>query len=185
MRRKPEPKPWERYEILATQLLNSIASEFDVDWFEGKQSVPGSSGTAWEIDAKGVVEDGEGFIVVECRKTKSRQSQAKVGALAFTLIDTGASAGILVSPMPLQRGAQKIAKASRIHHVQLDANSTSREFVMKFLDKLFMGVSDTAGIHDDVVELVRRACSACGRRFEAQGFETRCPTCELSETPSA
>ena len=177
MKRKAEQKPWERYEVVAKELLNSIASEFGVDRFEGKQSVRGSSGTTWEIDAKGVTEEGKRFVVVECRETRARQSQAKVGALAFTLIDTGADAGVIVSPMPLQLGAQKVAIARHIHHVQIDANSTPREFAMKFLDKLFMGVADTAVVRDHVVETVQRVCRSCDSRFEALGTETECAAC--------
>lgn len=44
--------------------------------------------TDWEIDAKGVKIGGEGFVIIECRRNTTRkQSQGKVGELAFRIID--------------------------------------------------------------------------------------------------
>ena len=65
--------PWQRYEEVAAKLLTRIASEFGVARFEGKQLLPGARGAEWEIDAKGVSENGERVVVVECRRTKSGQ----------------------------------------------------------------------------------------------------------------
>jgi hypothetical protein len=100
-----EPKKWETYEEVAAHLLNEMAAEFGLDYFEGKQSVEGKkSGTSYEIDAKGATRDGDIFFIVECRRyTKSRQSQERVGALAYRILDTGASGGIIdfISIKPL------------------------------------------------------------------------------------
>ena len=87
---------WESYEQVAAYLLNQFASEFGLDLVEGKQEVVGHfSGTTWEIDAKGVRTGNTGFIIVECRRyTTSKQSQGKVGALAFSILDSGAEGGI-------------------------------------------------------------------------------------------
>jgi len=82
-------KEWQTYEEVATYLLNQIAEEFNLSRFEGKQKVIGKrSGTEWEIDAKGIKESDEMFIIVECRRyTKSKQTQEKIGALAYRIID--------------------------------------------------------------------------------------------------
>jgi hypothetical protein len=137
-----EPKTWESYEQVTTYLLNQIASEFGLERFEGKQTVVGDrSGTEWEIDAKGVGENDEIFLIVECRRyTKSRQNQEKVGSLAYRIIDTGAEGGILVSPLGLQEGAAKIARSENIYSVTLDEDSTRTEYVLRFLEKLRVGV---------------------------------------------
>ena len=67
-----EQTTWKTYEEVAAYLLNQFASEFGLERVEGKQLVPGQrSGTKYKIDAKGVVDGGEAFIIVECRRYKS------------------------------------------------------------------------------------------------------------------
>jgi len=136
-----EPKSWESFEEVAVYLLDQIAHEFGLQNFEGKQAIVGKrSGTKWEIDAKGVSENDEVFFIVECRRyTTSRQNPEKVGGLAYKIIDTGAKGGIVVSPLGLQEGAAKVAKAENIYNVILDENSTRTEYVLKFLDSVRYG----------------------------------------------
>jgi hypothetical protein len=135
------PKAWETYEQVAAYLLNQFASEFGLQKVEGKQKVSGKmSGTEWEIDAKGVGHSGEVFLIVECRRsTTSRQSQEKVGGLAYRIFDTGAKGGIMVSPLGLHEGASKIARAANIYSVVLNKDSTTSEYVLEFLNKLRVG----------------------------------------------
>jgi hypothetical protein len=126
---------WGSYEALAQHLLDQFAVNFNLGKVEGKQVVPGNSGISWEIDAKGILKDGEGFIVVECRRyTNSRLNQEDVGALAFRIQDAGAQGGIIVSPLELQSGAKKIAEYSNISHVILSPDSTTRDYLLKFLE---------------------------------------------------
>ncbi len=145
-------KAWSSYEEVAAYLLDRNAKEFGLERVEGKQSVTGQrSGTSWKIDAKGVKKNSEGFIIVECRRyTTSKQNQEQMGALAYRIIDTGASGGIIVSPLGLQIGAQKVASAEQILEVELDANSTPSEFALRFLNKLMIGVADTLVFRDSV-----------------------------------
>ena len=120
---------------------------------EGKQKIPGvKSGTDWEIDAKGVREGNEGFIIIECRRyTTSKQNEEKLAALAHRIEDTGAVGGILVSPLGLQEGAAKIATAKNIIEVQLNADCTPEEFVMRFLGKLIAGIKETVALGENAV----------------------------------
>ena len=134
-------KDWERYEQTAQYLLNEFATHFGLGRVEGKQVVPGISGTEWEIDAKGVNADGERFLIVECRRWQSRLSQEDVGALAYRINDTGAQGGILVTPAKLQSGAQKIAEHESIHQVILDKDSTTEAYVIEFLDRVIIGLN--------------------------------------------
>lgn len=55
-----------QYEELAAYFLNLSKEEFGLKEVEGKQKIVGKA-TKWEIDAKGVLQNGEGFIVVECK----------------------------------------------------------------------------------------------------------------------
>ncbi len=142
----PEKKSWQSYEEVATYLLNEFAEYFGLECVEGKQRVPGKK-TDWEIDAKGIAKNGEGFLVVECKRRKGRLSQGLICSLAYSIQDTGAQGGIVVTPIDLQKGAKKIAAHENIHHVILDQNSTTSQYVLRFLNKVFVGVEVTAGVH--------------------------------------
>jgi hypothetical protein len=145
-------KKWETYEEVARYLLDEIAHKFDLSQFEGKQKIDGKkSGTKWEIDAKGVKDDSDIFFIVECRRYRtSRQSQEKIGALAYKIQDTGASGGIIVSPLGMQEGAKKIAESENIHEVQLDPESTTENYVMQFLNEILVGITEKFRMKDSV-----------------------------------
>jgi hypothetical protein len=99
-------KTWENYEQVAQYLLDEFAVHFGLGRVEGKQIVPGQSGTTWEIDAKGVKADGEGFVIVECRRhTNSGLPQESLGGLAFRIPDTQVAGAIVVTPLDIQAGA--------------------------------------------------------------------------------
>ncbi len=154
---KSKDTNWKTYEEVACYLLNQISEKFGVSSFEGKQKIEGQkSGTPWEIDAKGIKKGTDIFLIVECRRyTTSRQSQEKVGALAYRVQDTHAAGGIIVSPLGLQKGAEKVAIAENIHEVILDVNSTTKDFFMKYLNDFFLGVSDSIKFTDSVTVIKR------------------------------
>lgn len=172
-------KRWENYEDVARYLLNQFSKEFGLSKVEGKQKVIGNkSRTEWEIDAKGIGNASEGFIIIECRQYKtSKQSQEKIGALAYRIQDTGAEGGIIVSPLGLQKGAQKIAQSENIIEVKLSANSTPHDFCMQFLDKVMVGLSETITISEKVIVTISRPCQACGKTFTVRENEKKCPSC--------
>jgi Restriction endonuclease len=134
---------WQTYEQVAAWLLNQFASEFGLDRVEGKQDVAGqSTGTNWQIDAKGVREGDGGFMIVECRRyTKSRICQEEVAGLAYRIMDSGAIGGIVVSPLGFQEGASKVAASEGIFAVTLDPSSTPKSFSIAFLNKFRAGGS--------------------------------------------
>jgi hypothetical protein len=150
-------KAWKTYEEVAQYLLNRFAEHFNLGRVEGKQIVPCESGAEWEIDAKGVTADGEGLLIVECRRyTKSRLNQESMAALAFRIQDTGAEGGIVVSPLELQSGAKKVAARSDVVHVILDPKSTTTDYMMKFLNQIFVRISDTVSLTDSVhIQVIR------------------------------
>lgn len=170
---------WRTYEEVATYLLDKNAKEFGLIKVEGKQSLSGKrSGTNWVVDAKGIKNDGIGFVIIECRRyTTSKQNQEKIGALAYRIIDTGASGGIIVSPMGLQSGAEKIASSEGILEVILDADSTPHTFAMRFLNKLMVGMHDTVSFSDKLTATHHRTCERCGKRFEVKENEMVCCDC--------
>ncbi len=151
---------WSSYEDVAVYLLNEVASVLDLERVEGKQYVVGvRSGMRWEIEGKGVKVDGEGFVIVECRRyTKSKQKPEQMGGLAYRIIDTGAEGAIIISPLGLQVGAAKIAAAENIQTVYMDKNSTRTDYLFRFLSQVFVGVSDSADVTDEAkIEVIKSA----------------------------
>ena len=152
-------KKSESYEEVAAYLLDKFASDFELERVEGKQTIQGQrSGTEWEIDAKGVRKGNEGFIIVECRRyTVSKQNHEKIGGLAYRIIDTGAEGGIVVSPLGLQEGAEKIAAAEDIQSVELRSDSTIYDYFLRFLNNVMVGVHDTIHLEDVVIVIKKWA----------------------------
>lgn len=160
-------------------MLEKIKKELKLQSIEGKQKLIGlDTGTEWEVDAKGVSEESEGIVLIECRRyTASRQNQERVAALAYRIHDTRARGGIMVTPLGLQSGAKRVAEANNIKSVEIDANSTPENFAMRFLKQLFGGVTDKIGLSDAVDAVVIKKCKACGSSFKQINDEVLCANC--------
>lgn len=143
---------WRSYEEVAIYLLNQFADKFQLGHVEGKQKlVDNHSGTTWEIDGKGVMTEGQGFVIVECRRyTKSKQKQEEMASIAYRIKNTGAAGGIIVSPLGLQAGADKIARAENIMSVQMNENSTKTKYVVQFLNSIFVGMEEAVTSEDSL-----------------------------------
>lgn len=143
---------WKSYEDVARYFLNRFRQEFGLERVDPKQKIAGSSGTSWEIDAKGLREgDNSAIMLIECRQHRSKRlNQEAVGGLAYRIIDTGASGGIIISPLPMQDGARKVAEANNIVHVQLGPDSTPENFAISFFNKIFVGITERVTISDNV-----------------------------------
>ncbi|MCA9372447.1 hypothetical protein KC726_06220, partial [Candidatus Woesebacteria bacterium] len=61
-------------------------------------------------------------------------------------MDTGANGGIVITPMGLQEGAERVAKAENIQQVILHPESSTTDYVLKFLNKTMVGASFNSGI---------------------------------------
>lgn len=144
---KKADKTWKSYEEVAAFVLDQCAAEFGLGRFDGKQIIPGASGTDWEVDARGWSNDGATFVVVECKKhTGTGISQALTGSLAYAIKDTGAAGGFLVSPCGLQSGAKKVAAAEGIQEIKLDPKSTTSAYFGEWLGTLRAGFVDTVNV---------------------------------------
>lgn len=173
---------WNTYEDVAAYLLAKFAEYFGLLRVEGKQSIPGlRSGTDWTIDAKGIpTSSTEAFIIIECRRhTTTKEDQEQLGGLAYRIIDTGAQGGILVSPLGFQSGAQKVAQAEGIVHVELHPDSTPTEFSMRFLNQLFIGICDHCHVSDHYTAELIRVCKRCGNKFTVWDNEQICDACSI------
>ena len=152
-------KEWKNYEEVAIYLLDQVASELGLERVDAKQGIYGSrSLTNWEIDGKGMKVGNEGFVIIECRRyTTSKQNQGKIAQLAYSILDAGASGGILVSPLGFQEGAKKVAAAEGIEEVLMDANSTRTDYMLRFLNKAFIGMSAVAAVTETLTVTIVRA----------------------------
>lgn len=170
---------WKDYEAVAAHLLNQFSEHFNLARVEGKQVVHGNrSSTNWTIDAKGVVEGSDAFVIVECRRhTTSKQDQEQLAGLAYRIMDTEAEGGILVSPMGFQSGAAKVANSERIVYVELHPDSTVEEFSMRFLNQLFLGMHERCSVSDSCFSVLSRPCAICGKSFTVQVDEQTCESC--------
>jgi hypothetical protein len=105
-----------------------------------------------------VARNGDIFVIVECRRyTTSHLDQESLGALAYRIFDTGAAGAIVVSPLGLQGGAEKVAQSERVVSVTLDPSSSTTDYVMKFLDKIRVGLSGTLHLKGELSgKLIRK-----------------------------
>ncbi|MBL8415280.1 MAG: hypothetical protein JNM42_12655 [Propionivibrio sp.] len=170
---------WQTYEEVAAYLLGNFSEHFGLSRVEGKQSIPGvRSGTDWTIDAKGICQGTEAFVIIECRRhTTSKQDQEQLDGLAYRIIDTCAQAGILVSPLGFQSGAEKVAQSEGIVHVELHEDSTPTEFAMRFLNKIFVGIHERCQLSGHCEAELRRVCEKCGEQFPVRANERMCDVC--------
>ena len=148
---------WKRYEQVAAQLIDMMKAELGLEAVDGPMSLPGKSGTSWAIDVT-ARRIGGGTVIVECRRKKRRLAQEDVAAVAYRINDTGSAGGITVSPEPLQAGAALVAKAEGIVHVELNAESTATDYVMRLLGRCFIGASvrEQLNVQDQACAVVIR-----------------------------
>jgi hypothetical protein len=148
---------WQNYEQVAVYVCEQIKDRLGLKKVEGKQEIIGvQSGMKWTVDGKGICEGNEGFLFIEVRRQlTSGQKPEQLGGLAYRIRDTGASGGIMVSPLPIQEGAKKIAEAEKIYEITLHENSTCESFIAKFLNDLMVGARDNIHVCDEAnVEIV-------------------------------
>jgi hypothetical protein len=139
-----ESTTWETYEEVARYLLEKMGDTLGLglESVAGKQKLVGESGAEWEIDGKGVTADAGAIVAIECRRyTTSKLKQKDMAALAWTISDVGASGGIVVTPIGVRGGGQIVAKSASIEVVHLDADASTTDYVLKFLEKVVAGRS--------------------------------------------
>jgi hypothetical protein len=135
---------WSVYEDAARRVISDIRQHLGVAAIEGKQGVQGDSGTIWEIDAKAWRDGLNNFLIVEVRRhTTSRLNQEHVAAIAYRIHDVGGDGGIVVSPHPMQKGANIVADHEDIAHIILSKDSTPENYLAEFMGKRFLGASIT------------------------------------------
>jgi hypothetical protein len=149
------PQTWRSYEDLARHVLLHFADMLGISEVEAKQRLIGATGTQWEIDAKGVMTDGRGFLVVECKeRSAARLDQATIGSLAFTVKDVGAQGAVIVTSIGLQEGAEKVAQHEDFKVVFLPKDGTFEQFFASCGNCLLQKVSERANASLALTSLV-------------------------------
>jgi hypothetical protein len=138
-------QPWKRYELVAQQLLDMVKADLGLSSVGPGETLGGASGTQWAIDGSARNLDGQ-TVIIECRRKTRRLEQEDVAAVAYRIRDTGSAGGLIVSPEPLQSGARIVADAEGIEHIELSADSTPTDYLMKLLGRRFVGAS----VHDQL-----------------------------------
>ena len=143
---------WETYEQVARKVVSDLHRELDAVDITGKQKLQGESGATWEIDGKATSGVSDGFFVVEARRhITSGQKQEHMAALAYRIKDLGGIGGIIVSPLPLQRGAKLIAEHEHIAELRLAPDSTTENYIAQFLAQTFHHATVKSGFAlDDI-----------------------------------
>ena len=112
----------------------------------------------WDIEVAGYKQGSRRLILVECKNRSRNIEPEQAGGFAYRIEDTGAERGYLVTPLDkgLSKGAQEIADYEQIRHIQVARESTPDDYVMRCADNLFVGVSDTLRLTDEVTAVVVR-----------------------------
>jgi len=137
-------REWEIYEQVAGQLLEKLSTALglELERVEGKQTLPGESGTEWEIDRVGITKGGGKVVAIECRRYPNDTiNQAAIAAMAYTMRDVGAKSGIVVTPKGVELGGRTVAEFEGIVIVLLNADATTTDFLLETMDKLIAGRS--------------------------------------------
>lgn len=141
------PAKWETYEQVARRVVADLRHELGIADVTGRQELKGESGAIWTIDGKATCGASDGFFVIEARRhTASGQKQEHMAALAYRIQDLGGAGGIIVSPLPLQRGAKLIAAHEQIAELRLSADSTTENYVAQFLEQTFHHATFESGV---------------------------------------
>jgi hypothetical protein len=139
---------WLVYEEAARKVLSDLRQALGLARVEGKQTLHGASGADWEVDATAWRTGSDGFLLIEVRRqTSGGVKQEAIAGVAHRIQDVSAAGGIIVSPLPLQRGAKLVAASADICHVTLSAESTTEKYIAEFMGRRFLGASVTESVN--------------------------------------
>jgi hypothetical protein len=111
----------------------------------GPGQVKGESGFIWNIEVIGYAAAHEKLVMFEVRRKTTRNIEpGEAGELALRIQDTGAEKGYFVTPLSrgLSRGAKKVADFRQIGHIQVSADSTPENYIMRCIEQVFVGLTN-------------------------------------------
>ena len=139
-------KLWESYEDAFRAILERHKEFFGLDAVEpGPGKVPSESGYVYNVEVIGYAKGDHKAVLFECRRRTTRNLEPKdAGEFAYRIESTGAKKGYFVTPLEhgLSGGAKTISAYEQIGHIQLSECATPHDYVMRFLDQVFAGISN-------------------------------------------
>lgn len=147
-------KAWKEFEDAFRAILDAHKESFDLDHVEPRPAKASSeSGHVYDVEVLGYTKGGEKRVIFECRR-KSRNLEPKdAGELAYRILATNSERGYFVTTLDkgLSEGAKTIAEYERIGHIQLSADATPYEYIMRYMKDFFLGVNPKIGASASVV----------------------------------
>jgi len=137
-------KAWESFEDAFRAILEAHKEFFGLDRVEpAPGTAKAESGYVYDIEVMGYSTGDDKLILFECRRRSRNLEPKDAGELAYRIQTTGAKKGYFVTTLEkgLGEGAKAIADYERIGHIQLSANATAHEHVMKYVNNLFVSVT--------------------------------------------
>lgn len=142
---KEADKDWKSFEDAFRAILETHKEFFGLEGVEpAPAKATANSGYVYDIEVMGYSKGDKKLVLFECRR-KSRNLEPKdAGELAYRIQTTGAKKGYFVTTLEkgLAQGAKTIADYEKIGHIQLSANATPKEHLMKCLNSFFVGLTD-------------------------------------------
>lgn len=152
-------KKWAAYEEAAKRIVSNLRTLLGVVHVGDKQRLPGIDGATYELDAVAWTDDAGSFLLIEAKRHKRGLTQDTINSVIYKFIKVGASGAIVVTPMPLQRGAKKAADFDHVIHIKLSADSTPEDYLAEYMGKRFLGVSisESLAVTDECDAVVIKA----------------------------
>src|SRR5262245_34344967 len=127
---------WKTYEEVTKAILIDLQTELGLWEVSEGRSYPGQAGTTWNIDVSARREGSDDLVIFECRRQPTtRIKQEEMAAFAYRVRDIGAAAGIVVTPLGLQQGAELIAQAERIETILLNPDASVENYVAQLSNR--------------------------------------------------
>jgi hypothetical protein len=136
-------KAWESFEDAFRAILEAHKEFFGLDSVEpAPGTAKAASGYVYNIEVLGYTKGDERLVLFECRRKKRNVEPGEAGEFAYRILTTGANKGYFVTTLDkgLSEGAKMHADYEQIGHIQLSADATPHEYVMKYLNNFFVGV---------------------------------------------
>lgn len=152
-------KKWVAYEEAAQRVVSDMRALLGVVHVGDKQILSGVDGATYELDAVAWTDDAGSFLLIEAKRHNRGLTQDTINSIIYKFIKVGAGGAIVVTPMPLQRGAKKAADFDHVIHIKLSADSTPVDYLAEYMGKRFLGasISDTLIVKDECDAVVIKA----------------------------
>lgn len=143
---KKKKKAWESFEDVFRVILNDHKEYFGLARVEpGPAKAVAESGYVYNIEVLAYAKGDEKLVLFECRLKIKNLEPGHAGEFIHRISTTGAKKGYFVTSLEkgLSKGAMMEAGYHQVGHIQLSADATRYEYIMRYMQDFFLGVSPT------------------------------------------